>query len=294
MGQAGGVLQRIGYTKARWFLLLIGLVGLGAIAAVTYLRGVRGPEALVTPLFIPIFVAFLAWGLRGGLIAGIGAALVYVGLRYSAIQTVGFEQLGGTILLRVGAFVAFGLLGGWASKQLESSLTKLDLYDQIDDDTGLYNSRFFLQDTDLEMTRSKRYQTIFSIAVIDIPAQVFGAFSRRQRAGALRELGRMLRDSVRTVDRAVHSRGRDSHRLAVVLPETGRQGARIFTDRFAERVAEYFRRRGAPAPGQLERAALTYPEDEEAINRLRSEFEVIERAEHPEEVESSRAQPAAE
>lgn len=280
------MIQRMGYTRARRLLLLIGLVGLSAIAIITYLRGVRGAEALVTPLFIPIFIAFVAWGLRGGLIAAIGASLVYVALRYPAIQSVGLDQLGETIIVRVLGFVAFGLLGGWASRQLETSLTKLDIYDQIDDSTGLYNARFFLQDTDLEMTRSKRYQTIFSIAVVEIPSSAFEPFSRRQRSGALRELGRMLSDSVRTVDRAVHARTKDFHRLAVVLPETAREGARIFTDRLADRVSGYLSRRGAKFSGELKRTALTYPDDEEGIRRVRGDFEEVDRAEHPEDFES--------
>jgi GGDEF domain-containing protein len=278
----------MGYNRARALLLLIGLVGLTAIAAVAYLRGVRGPEALVTPLFIPVFVAFVAWGLKGGLAAGVGAAIAYVALRYSAIQTVGLDQIGTTIALRAGGFIAFGLLGGWASRQLEASLVKLDLYDQIDDSTGLYNARFLLQDTDLELTRSQRYQTIFSIAIVEIPASAFEAFSRRQRSAALKELGRILRDSVRTVDRAVHTRTGDTHRLAVVLPETGREGTRIFVDRLAQKLSQYLAGRGASVSGDLTRSALTFPGDEEGITRLLDEFRQVERMEHPGDVSARR------
>lgn len=284
----------MGYNRARRFLLLIGLVGLSAIAAVTYLRGVRGPEALVTPLFIPIFIAFVAWGLRGGIVAGTGAAIVYLLLRRQAIQTVGFAELADTLLLRVFGFLAFGFLGGWASRQLESSLTKLDLYDQIDDTTGLYNARFFLEVSDLEMTRSQRYQTIFSVAVVEIRDQALEAFSRRQRAAALRELGRVLRDSIRTVDRAVHARSKDAYRLAVVLPETGKEGGRIFTDRLASRVSDHLKTRGAALTGDLNRIALTYPGDEEGMERLRREFEEIERMEHPADESASSSVRSAE
>lgn len=279
----------MGYTRARRLLFLIGLVGLTAIALVTYLRGVRGPEALVTPLFIPIFVALVAWGVKGGLVSGIGAAIVYVALRYSAIQTVGLDQLGTTVALRAAGFIGFGLLGGWASRQLETSLTKLDIYDQIDDSTGLYNARFLLQDTDLELTRSQRYQTIFSIALVEIPASALEAFSRRQRSAALRELGRTLRDSVRTVDRAVHVRMGDKHLLAVVLPETGREGTRIFVDRLAQKLSQYLAGRGTGELGELTRRALTYPGDEEGITGLMAEIREVEQIEHPSETSPRRA-----
>src|SRR6266480_4906459 len=93
------------------------------------------------------------------------------------------------------AFVAFGAIGGLANQQLRSSLTKLDLYDQIDDDTGLFNARYFLQDTDLEMSRARRYQTIFSVTVVDVPAEALDSMGRRRRRAALRQLGRLLADS---------------------------------------------------------------------------------------------------
>lgn len=279
----------MGYTRARRLLLLIGLVGLTAIALVTYLRGVRGPEALVTPLFIPVFVALVAWGVRGGLVVGIASAIVYVALRYSAIQTVGLDQLGTTVALRAAGFIGFGLLGGWASRQLETSLTKLDVYDQIDDSTGLYNARFLLQDTDLELTRSQRYQTIFSIALVEVPASAFEAFSRRQRSAVLKELGRTLRDSIRTVDRAAHVRMGDKHLLGVVLPETGREGTRIFVDRLAQKLSQYLAGRGTSEVGELTHRALTYPGDEEGITRLMEEIREVEQLEHPSDASSRRA-----
>lgn len=279
--------KNIGYTRARRLILAIGLGVLVVIGVVTYARGVDPDEVRATLLFIPIFIAFIFWRVRGGLVAALAASLIYVVLRINDIQLVGADRFTMLIASRVGSFLAFGLLGGWASRQLDASLTKLELYDQIDDATGLFNARFFVQDTDLEMTRSKRYQTLFSVSVVDIPISAFDTLSRRQREGAMRELGRMLRGSVRTVDRAVHARGASHHRLAVVLPETGREGTRVFTERLGERVAEYLERRGSPVErSRMRMVSATYPEEEAVIERLRSEFREIDKAEHPEEVKS--------
>ena len=278
------------YNKARQLLLGAGLVVLLVVAAVMYARRVDPVEVGATLLFIPIFIAFVFWDIKGGVIAGILAALAYGALRYDDIQLVGAGRFGGLIASRSIAFLAFGLIGGWATRQLESSLTKLELYDQIDDATGLYNARFFVQDTDLEMSRSKRYQTIFSVVLVDVPAAALDGLARRQRDKALRDLGRMLQDSVRTVDRGVHGRDENRHRFAVVLPETGPEGARIFIDRFADRVAEFLRQRGANVGGeQVARIALTFPEDETELDPLRQEFAAIDRLEHPEASEAQTA-----
>lgn len=289
----GTYFGRLGYAGARRLLLAAGLVLLLLVAAVMYIRRVDTAEVGATLLFIPVFVAFVFGGLKGGIVAGVLAAVGYAALRYPAIDAVGAGRFAGLIASRAIAFVAFGTIGGWATKQLETSLTKLELYDQIDDLTGLYNARFFVQDLDLEMSRSTRYQTIFSISLVDVPSAPLAQLPRRRRIGVIRELARLLRDSVRTVDRAAHGADPARHRFAVVLPETGPEGARIFTDRLAERVAAYLRERDIAVPaGGLHSLAATFPGDDDAIRSLKDEFDAIDRVEHPEARQTSTEGPA--
>jgi hypothetical protein len=283
-----GHVRDIGYARARRLLLIVGLGVLAITAAIMYVRRVDTIEVAATMFFMVVFVALVFGKTKGGLAAGFLMAVAYASLRYPAVQAVGSGRFAGLIASRAFGFLAFGALGGWAMQNLEASLTKLELYDQIDDVTGLYNARFFVQDTDLEMSRSRRYQTIFSIAVADIPASALEPLRRRQRAGTLRQLGRLIADSVRTVDRPVHGSDPQRHRVAVVLPETGPEGARIFTDRLAQRVADYLRRRGATiAADRVGRQALSFPDDEAAVQRLRAEFAEIDRQEHPEAAQSA-------
>ena len=277
---AGG---RRSYNRTRQLILAAGIGLLVLIAAITYARGVDPTEVTATVLFLPIFLALLFGKVPGGLIAGVVAGLIYAGLRYPDIQAVGADRFAGLLLSRSAAFIAFGLIGGWASRQLESSVSKLELYDQIDDATGLYNARFFVQDTDLEMTRSARYQTIFSVGVVAIPSSALAPLSRRQRAGLLKEIGRILKESVRTVDRAVHAVDSSRHRIAIVLPETAREGATTFTDRLRVRLDEYLNRRGVSGAGGLTSMALTFPDDEQAMRKLRDEFREVDRSEHPDQ-----------
>lgn len=273
------------YTRARQLVLAAGLGVLLLTAGVMFVRRVETVEVVGTLLFIPILVAFVFYGLRGGVIAGVIAAGVYAGLRGPAIDAVGLDRFLGLIISRSLAYVAFGAIGGWADKQLEASLTKLELYDQIDDYTGLFNARFMVQDTDLELSRSKRYQTVFSVAKVDFPVSSLENLSRRQRATLRRDLGRLLQDAVRTVDRPAHGFDGTAHHFAVVLPETGPEGARIFTDRLADRMAEYLAQKGAKITREHVRAeAVTFPDDgEEAVQRIKALFAEIDKHEHPEQ-----------
>jgi GGDEF domain-containing protein len=273
---------RMSYTFVRRLLLAAGLIGLALIAGLGYARGVDRLEVTATVLFIPVFVALFLWGIKGGLGAGVLAAVAYATLRYPAIQVVGFNRFVGLILSRTLAYIAFGAIGGWAASQLESSLDKLELYDQVDDETKLSNARFFLENTDMEMSRSQRYQTIFSVGTVDVPRSALDALSSRQQRSVLRDLGGLLSSSIRTVDSAVHAKDDVRHRFTVILPETGSEGARTFTERLALKLAEQLRRRNVPLEDDLAFSSITFPGDESSVSTLRAEFEQIDRLEHPE------------
>lgn len=271
------------YASTRRLVLVAGLGVLLLIAAVMYVRRVDSVEVVAVLLFIPVFLAFSFWHLIGGALAAVAATAVYAALRNPALNAVGGGRFTSIVAGRGLGYVAFGLLGGWASQQLERSLEKLDVYDQVDDQTGLFNARFLVQDTELEMARATRYKTFFSVCMIELPAGPLDALPRRKRAALLHDLGRQTGDAVRTVDRAVHARDGSVHRLAVICPETGEEGARVFAERLAERIGAYVRGRGVRLPeGALVAVACTYPADDDRMEGLRAQFAAIDRAEHPE------------
>src|SRR5438270_3565152 len=278
----------LNYNQVRILMLLGGLALLGITAAVNYIRRVETAEVAAILFFIPIFIAFVFWDWKGGLIAAALATVGYILLRLPAIHAIGAGRYTSLIFSRAVAFFAFAAIGGLGNQQLRASLTKLDLYDQIDDETGLFNARYFLQDTDLEMSRARRYQTLFSVSSVNFPAAPLHDLGRRRRRGTLRQLGDLLAESVRTVDRAVHAHDGDFHRVVVVLPETAAEGAQVFTDRLATRVAAFLAQRGAAvSEAQVGRQALTFPGDEDSLQTLRETFANIERREHPEHPEDA-------
>lgn len=274
-------LSRLGYTEARRLLLAVGLVVLAVVALVAYARRVDPVEVAATLLFMPIFVAFLFKGVLGGLVAAVVAIVAYATLRYPAIEAVGVEQYTGLLASRAAAYLIFGAVGGWATQVLESALAKLDLYDEIDDETGLYNARHLLVQTDLEVARARRYKTLFSVVSLDLPAQPFDDLARRRRHQVLRDLGRQVSQSVRAVDHVVHYRDGDVHRLAAILPETGEQGAEVFRGRFADGVQAALTERGVGIDeGAVASTCITVPGDEPALDALRADAGRVERSEH--------------
>lgn len=275
-------LRGLTYTQARRLVIAAGVLVLGAVALVMSLRHVESAEVVAVLLFLPVFLALLQWNEVGGLVAGAAAAGVYIAMRQSAIHAVGASHFYGLVGSRTVGFIAFGLVGGWANRQLKTSLVKLDLYDQIDDATGLFNARFFLQDTDLEMARSLRYQTFFAVVTVDVPAGVLDAVGRRSRARVLREAGRLLRDSVRTVDRVSYGADARVHHFSVILPETGPDGARVFAERLAGWVGEFLTGHGVSVDDAVTGQAITFPEEREALDALRAEFTRIDHAAHAE------------
>ena len=273
-------LSQLGYVKARRLLLLTGIAVLAVVALVAYARRVDSVEVVATLLFLPIFVAFVFRGLVGGVVAAVAAIAVYAALRYPAIEAVGVGEFAGLLTARSAAYLIFGVVGGWSTQVLEGSLTKLELYDEVDDETGLYNARHLLQQTDLEMARAKRYETIFSVVLLDLPTAPFADLKARQRRSLLRELGRLLGEGVRTVDHVVHVRDGEHHRFAVVLPETAAEGAEVFRGRFDEKVRAHLAERGVTIADAAPARAITFPGDDLSMSALRDDFTRIDAAQH--------------
>ncbi len=67
----------------------------------------------------------------------------------------------------------------------------------------------------------------------------------------------------------------------MILPETGTEGAAVFTDRLATRLVEVLTARGAWAGGAPVTATATFPADDDLMTQLRAQFAAIDRVEHP-------------
>lgn len=208
------------YQRARGLMLWAGLILVALVAMTMYLRDVDPIEISATLFYAPIFAGFLLFGFGAGVALGLAAAAAYIGLRLPALDLVGFAPIAGTIIARVVGYVAFGSVGGWAADQLKVALDRFRLIDELDEETGLGNSRAVVNAIERELSRAKRYSTTFAVVIAS-----FDVIAGRRASSRLQELGARVALSVRASDHAAHVRIDGRHQIVIVLPETGESGA---------------------------------------------------------------------
>lgn len=262
--------RTIDYRRARSITLLAGLIVIGLVVITMLVRQVDPIEVVATVSFAPIFVGLLLFGWRVGVGLGLAAGGLYVALRLPAIQLVGIGPLLGLLLSRVIGFVAFGGIGGWAAAELGAAIGKLELYDTIDDATGLGNARSVVEVIDRENARATRHSGVFSVVTARFPHPA----GRARRARALREVGRTLRGSLRTSDHAAHMTIDGDGVIVLVLPETGPEGAQTVADGLAAKMLAVLGDRPLAT-------TFTLPGDEPTIDELVAAARTIDAAGRP-------------
>lgn len=114
----------------------------------------------------------------------------------------------------------------------------LSFYSFLDPLTHLSNRRYFDEQIEREILRSRRNGKPFSLLMLDLDG--FKAYNDRfmHTAGdiALQELGGLLRDTLREVDTAARLGGDE---FAIILVETGPEGARELAGRILERFSRH-------------------------------------------------------
>ena len=269
------------YTDTRRLAVFGGTLLLAGIAALAWAHGVDPAESVGVALYVPVFLAASLLGPGEGLAVGLLASVGYVGLRVPAIRVVGLGPLSGVLIPRVGSYLLFGAVIGFAARRLNASLSHLERHDMVDGATRLHNARWFLEATDAEMNRVQRaldpdrgflgYGSVFSVVVAGVGEE---AFQGREGTRLLSEVGATMASGLRRSDRPVHAHD-TSHRFVLLLPGTASAGAHIVEDRTVERLRELL---GDRAVG-LTSVSITYPDDAEALVDLREQFERIDAAE---------------
>jgi GGDEF domain-containing protein len=226
-------MRSMDWDRARGVLLATGVALIGLIALTAFFRDVDRVEVVATLMYAPVLAGMLSFGLSGGLLLGLAAAGVYVGLRLPAIDLVGFTPIAGTVISRVLGYLAFGTLGGWAANQLRVALDRYELIDELDQDSGLGNRTSVIGALARESNRARRYGSPFSVVTT-----TFDDIGTDRRARArLRELGAKVAMSIRAADHAAHIRTEAGHQIIVVLPETTAEGAETVEQNLGALVA---------------------------------------------------------
>jgi len=271
------------YLDARRLVVGGGTALLAIMAVLAWAQGVDPAEAVGVALYMPVFLAAALLGPAEGIGVAVLASAAYIGLRIPAIKVVGLSRLSGLLATRVGFYLAFGAIIGFAAHRLNASLSHLERHDMVDDVTGLHNARWFLQATDAEMNRVQRaldpdrgflgYGSVFSVVAASVDN---GVFDGREGARLLASVGAQMAKGLRRSDRPVHAAD-DVHHFVLLLPGTATVGAGVVAERTVQRLRDLLAGKAADVTSSV----ITYPDNPEALDELRQRFGRIDASERP-------------
>jgi GGDEF domain-containing protein len=258
---------RVGSTSA--VVLAVAVLALLAVSQIA--RGVDPIEILATVLFLGIFASIVYFELIGGIVAAAAATLAYGVARLPAVDVVGSPSVARLVTLRGASFFAFGVLGSYALKRFRGAISVASFGHHLDYETGCASTRQIFNDLDIEMARSQRYGTTFSIVVLDIASASLASLKSTVRTQALSQLGTLLRSTARTTDRLGLVDVRSDRRIFAILAETPKSGAEVFAKRMGDRVADLWLGKGVAL--SAERAqSYSFADQPNEVRRLRNEL----------------------
>lgn len=122
-------------------------------------------------------------------------------------------------------------------KEIEKMREEAVLLSYIDDLTGIYNHRFFMQQLAREIERQKRYSTALSLLMIDIDYFKLYNDTNGHLAGdhALKAIAMLIQHGVRQTDIVARYGGEE---FSAILINTEKEGARKIAERVRRNVAE--------------------------------------------------------
>lgn len=258
------------YRQARWVVLLLGAALIVGVTLTALFLGADLVEVAAIALLLPVIIVAAFTGPTGGALAGLIMSIVYVVVRVTTLpDSVEVGSFVASMATRVAIYLIIGVVGGAAMRQLESSLRKLELYDEIDDETGVGNARAVLSITDRERARAQRYGSVFSIGIVEIDHEVFEHVKRKQATRAFRDFLQDVDHAARTSDAVARVQQGAVEQVLLVLPETGRTGAEIAVSRLRDRARDDLGSVGMPTENGFVRSrTLTFPGDDAALDEL--------------------------
>ena len=125
-----------------------------------------------------------------------------------------------------------------ALQKANEKLEELALRDGL---TNLYNRRYLIENLELEIARSRRYDRPFSILFLDIDdfKRLNDTFGHLAGDSVLRTVGELLVSADRGIRSSDFAARYGGEEFCVVLPETAAEGARLKAERLRQSVAEH-------------------------------------------------------
>lgn len=175
------------------------------------------------------------------------------------------EALGRSVGIRVSVLDYFLNVN---LRLVQPNLIELDMNEglslhAIDPLTGLATDRAFRSAVQAETRRARRYLQKASVVLFDVDAlaSLNAAVGELVADRLLKEIAILLRNKIRDIDLAARPA---EDELALILPETDRNGALLVAERFRSEVESHFSHReaaGRPVRLTVSGGVASYPED---------------------------------
>ena len=180
----------------------------------------HGP--VLSTLALTAIVSLLALALTHAVLSLVGGGDRWLATASALIAALAITPLVGLPLLR-------------SLAELEAARAQLDVLATRDELTGLHNRRQFLVLADREWSRCRRYDMPAALLMIDVDLfkRVNDTHGHLAGSKALVEAGAIIRTSARETDVAARFGGDE---FAVVLPDTGSEGAVAVANRIRDRI----------------------------------------------------------
>jgi diguanylate cyclase (GGDEF)-like protein len=169
---------------------------------------------------LPLIILCYYLGLKGGIIAAVGVAPFFL-WQLRALLVSGNEFYS-VLTVYFGLFIAFAILAGLLAEKIIRFAEVLISVAVTDEQTGLYDPRFFLQCLEREVDRARRYQTPLSVVLV--------GFLQHSNF-AVTTIARLIQDTVRVSDTVARF---DAGEFAIILPQTTAVNAKLFCERFRQ------------------------------------------------------------
>jgi diguanylate cyclase (GGDEF)-like protein len=247
-----GPFPNVGASR-RWLLAAAPAAGILVIGAIDYRSGF---EYRVFPLyFLPLSLAAWYFGLAGALAAALASTFSWLisnylaGLRFShpSVLMVNFVMQA----------VAFAVVGTLLAR-LKSAVDRESRLSRTDPLTGLLNTRAFYQDAERLLALARRYGHSVTLAYVDLDdfKAVNDTFGHRGGDEVLRRVADVLRRGVRAGDLSARVGGDE---FAVMLVETGSEGAAAMLERLRCEIAAGFSATAQPVTASIGAVSLSKP-----------------------------------
>lgn len=149
------------------------------------------------------------------------------------------------------------------------ALEKINHLAITDDLTGLYNSRYFFEEIEYEVERSKRYETPLSLVFFDLDhfKNVNDTYGHLTGSRLLSEVGAVVFQNIRKADKAARYGGDE---FVIILPHTEKAGALAFAEKLHKELGDcsFLSNNGNPLTVTGSFGVASFPDDASSATEL--------------------------